>query len=298
MVRNVLKSTGVVCALFALTLGNGCTKKKMGEGKRCQKTSDCKDKLKCVNNRCTDFSGEHPACKWSLSCLKKLSEKHKKTNRGYEVTRWYKKLSKAPYKSDCMEIPKRIAYLFYDKPYEWKRMCGPPPVEGVKKITNKSNPFRINDKQIKAGNVPSDEKSEIHKKHLAYPDLCKVWVDFTLTRPFQGFVRARVFEQYDCDEEQYKKRLEDPSLKPKCKAKPYDKTDKRYIYYKEAGAKFALNFYISTPPPVCKKKFLSDKTYKSGCFCLGIDEDKLKLEWIDDPFLYLDKEGKRRKAKK
>ncbi len=168
-------------------------------------------------------------------------------------------------------------------------------MEGVKKITNKTNPFRINDQQIKAGNVPSDEKKEIHEKHLAYPDLCKIWVDFTLTRPFQGWVVARVFEQYDCDEEQYKKRLKDPSLKPKCKDRPYDKDDRRYLYLHNAGAKFTLNFYISTPPNVCKKKFLSDKTYKSGCFCLGINEDKLKLDWIDDPFLYLDKVKRKRR---
>ena len=44
-------------------------------------------------------------------------------------------------------------------------MCGAPPVEGVKKITNKSNPFRINDQQIKAGNVPSEEKAAVHQRH-------------------------------------------------------------------------------------------------------------------------------------
>jgi hypothetical protein len=290
MQRNkVLKSMVLSCFALALTFGVGCGKPKKAEGKPCKNSKECKSGLKCVNNRCTDFSGKHRACQWSLNCLKKLSQKYKKTNKGYEVIRWYKKLSKAPYKSDCMEMPKRIAFLMYNEPHVWKSMCGAPPVPGVKKVTNKTNPFRINDKQIKAAGVPKEEKAEIHKKHLAYPDLCKVWVDFTLTRPFQGWVISKFYEQYDCDEEAYKARQKDPKLKPKCKTKVYTRDDRRYLFLHDAGSKFSINFYVGTPPEVCKKKFLSDKHHKTGCFCLGISEEKFELDFQDDAFLYLDK---------
>ncbi|MFH2010938.1 MAG: hypothetical protein ABI333_30340 [bacterium] len=286
--NKVLKSMVLSCLALALTFGAGCGKPKKAEGKPCKDNDECKSGLKCVNARCTDFSGKHPACQWSLNCLKKLSEKYAKTNKGYEVIRWYKKLSKAPYKSDCLEMPKRVAFLMYNEPHVWKAMCGAPPVRGVKKVTNKTNPFRINDKQIKAGGVPKEEKPEIHKRHLAYPDLCKAWVDFTITRPFQGWVIAKFYEQYDCDEEAFKARQKDPNLKPKCKTKPYARDDRRYLFLHDAGAKFSLYFYVSTPPEVCKKKNLSDKFHKTGCFCLGVSEETFELDFQDDPFLYLD----------
>ena len=297
MVPRVLRTLGLVSIGIALvTSAPGCSKKKKGIGKLCKRHSDCKSGLKCVNQRCAALVPNDPACKWALSCLKKLAAKSKDEGHVYQVSEWYKKLSKAPFKSACEEIPRRVAFLYNKRPWFWKPLCGPPPVPGVKRVTNKSNPFRINSKEIKAGAVASNEKKEIHEKHLAYPDLCKAWVDFTLTRPFQGWVIARVYEQYDCDPEQYKKRQRDPTLKPKCKTRPYRRDDRRYIYLHDAGANFKLNFYISTPPEVCQKPNLSEKKYKSGCFCLGIDEDKLDLEWIDDPYLYLDEmQGKKRR---
>lgn len=290
MVPRVLRSLGLVSVGIALVLtGPSCSKKKKGIGKLCKNQSDCKSGLKCVNRRCAAFSPNAPVCKWSLSCLKKLATKTKDENRVYQVSEWYKKLAKAPFKSACQEIPVRVAGLYNNEPYFWKPLCGAPPVPGVKRITDKSNPFRINDKEIKAGAVGSDEKSKaIHEKHLAFPDLCKAWVSFTLRRPFQGWVIAKVYEQYDCDPEQYKKRQRDPTLKPKCKTRPYSRDDRRYINLHDAGAKFELNFYFSTPPEVCHKPNLAEKKYPNGCFCLGINEEKLDLEWIDDPFLYLD----------
>ncbi len=292
--NNVLVSLGVFVFAAALILDAGCTKPKVGEGKLCGAQRKCKDGLKCVNRRCTDFSGKHVACQWSLRCLKKLSEAYKGHNKGYEVTRWYKKLSKAPYKADCMDIPKRIAFLLYSEPYKWKRMCGAPPVDKVKKNVNKSNPFRINDSQIKSSGIPKEEKKEIHMKHQTYPDLCKAWVEFTLTRPFQGWVIAKFFEQYDCDEERYKARQKDPNLKPKCKSRRFKNDDRRYIFLHDTGSTFSMNFYVATPPETCKKKNLSDKYHKTGCFCLGINSEKIELDFIDDAFLFLDemKKGK------
>jgi len=297
MVSRVLRSLGLVSVGIALVLtGPSCSKKKKGVGSLCKHQSDCKKGLKCVNRRCVAFAPNAPVCKWALSCLKKLATKTKDEGKVYEVTEWYKKLSKAPFKSACEEIPVRVAGLYNKVPYFWKPLCGAPPVPGVKRIANKSNPFRINDKEIKAGAVAGTESREIHEKHLAYPDLCKAWVSFTLTRPFQGWVVAKVYEQYDCDAEQYKKRQKDPTLKPKCKTRQYSRDDRRYIYLHDAGAKFELNFYFDTPPEVCNKPNLAEKKYKSGCFCLGIDEEKLDLEWIDDPFLYLDQmQGKKRR---
>jgi hypothetical protein len=293
--NNVLVSMGVFIFAVALVVTGGCGKPKRGEGKTCRESKDCKSGLKCVNARCTDFSGKHPACRWSLDCLKKLSVGYKGSNKGYEVTRWYKTLSKAPYKADCLEMPKRIAFLLYNNPYKWKQMCGAPPVPKVKRINDKSNPFRINDQQIKASGVPKEEKTEIHMKHQAYPDLCKAWIEFTLTRPFQGWVIAKFYEQYDCDEEQYKKRQKDPNLKPKCKSRRYSRDDRRYLFLHDTGTKFSLNFYVSTPPEVCKKKNLSEAFHKTGCFCLGINEEKVELDFIDDPFLFYDemKTGKK-----
>lgn len=294
MVRSVLKSFGLVVAVLSLGLGAssfGCGPKKVGEGKRCQKHDQCKSGLKCVNQLCTDFSGKHPTCQWSLQCLRKLSDKyrtHEIVGYGRELLRWHKGLSGAPYVHDCQSMPEKIAGLLNKEPWVWKEICGPPPVEGVKKLTDKSNPFRINDQQIKDGLVPSDETKEINLKHLAYPDLCKAWVDFTLTRDFQGWVIAKVYERYDCDEETFKKRQKDPTVSPKCKTKIYSRDDRRYIYLHKAGSKFQMNFYYSTPPEQCKKPFLTDKHYATGCFCLGIDDEKLELDFIDDPFYYLD----------
>ncbi|MDY0002767.1 MAG: hypothetical protein RBU30_15830 [Polyangia bacterium] len=300
MARETLKSVGKVLAMLSLTLlmgSLGCGDKKVGEGKRCQNQGQCKDGLKCVNNLCTDFSGKDPACQWSLGCLRKLSEKYKTNpSYGYEILRWHKGLSGAPYKQDCKFMPEKIAALLNKEPHVWKEICGAPPVEGVKQITNKSNPFRINDSQIKDSVVPKEESAEINLKHQAYPDICKAWVDFTLTRDFQGWVIAKVYEQYDCDEETYKKRQKDPTVKPKCQKKIYTRDDRRYIYLHKAGSKFSMNFYFSTPPEVCKKPNLSEKTYNTGCFCMGIDDEKVELEWVDDPFLYQEEamEGKKR----
>ena len=152
----------------------------------------------------------------------------------------------------------------------------------------KTNPFKISDFQVKAANVPSEEKAEIHKKHLAYPDICKGWVEFTLTRPFQGWVIAKFAEQHGCKAPSKRARHKDPTARPTCKTRPYSRDDRHYLHLQKAGTKFSMNFYVSTPPEVCRKPGLSQKTYKSGCFCLGIDTTKLELEFVDDPFLYHD----------
>ncbi len=253
------------------------------EGEPCPKTTACKAGLTCIAQWC-----RHPSCGWALGCLRKLKVKYKGTPRGYEVRRWYAKLSKASDKAECLDMPKRIAFLLYSAPHIWKNLCGAPPVSGVRKLTDKSNPFKLNDHQIKASSIPSEEKAEIRKIHKNHPDLCKAWVDFKLTRPFQGWVIARVHEQYGCDAKRYRARLKDPHLKPKCKTRLYARSDRRYLFLQKKGTRLSLNFYFSTPPQVCKKLNLSNKYYKTGCFCLGLDTAKVKLEWKEDPFLYLD----------
>ena len=115
--QTVLFSIVGLC-LVGLLAPTGCGKKKVGEGQLCKEHKECKEGLKCVNRRCSDFSGSHPACKWSLECLKKLAEKLPKDGVGYEISRFYKTLSGAPYKSDCLDMPSRIAALLNNRPWE------------------------------------------------------------------------------------------------------------------------------------------------------------------------------------
>jgi hypothetical protein len=299
--HHVLFSIVGLCVL-GLVGNAGCGKKKLAENALCKEHKDCKDGLKCVNRHCTDFSGSHPACKWSLECLKKLSEKLPKEGTGYEITRFYKTLSGAPYRNDCIDMPQRIAALLYNKPWEWKGICGPPPVDGVKVAEDKSNPFEIIEKKVKESNIPGDEKPELHQKHTAYPDICKAWVKFKLRRNFQGWVVARITENYNCqaltDEEKKKLETEDQRLlAQKCEKRPYAQDDRRYIPLSPRDAEFSMNFYFSTPPEVCKKPNISEKEYKTGCFCLGIDKSKFDLEFVEDPFLFLDEMQKPKAVK-
>jgi len=50
------------------------------------------------------------------------------------------------------------------------------------------------------------------------------------------------------------------------------------------GKTFALDFYVATPPQVCRKPGLTKKTYNTGCFCLGLSEEKIELRAVEDPF--------------
>jgi hypothetical protein len=291
--QNVLFSIIGLC-LVGLVAPTGCAKKKFAEGQLCKDHKECKDSLKCVNRRCTDFSGSHPACKWSLDCLKQLAEKLPKDGVGYEISRFYKTLSGAPYKSDCIDMPSRIAQLLNNRPWEWKGICKAPPVDGVKNVEDKSSPFEILEKSIKMSMIPGDEKPEIHTKHSAYPELCKAWAKFKLRRNFQGWVKARVYEQINCQAATEEAKKADPKAKPKCETRLYKEEDRRYLPLHPAGSEFSWNFYFSTPPEVCKKPNLSELDYPKGCYCLGIDTEKFELEFEDDPFLFHDEMAKPR----
>ena len=275
-------------AVFLTIIGSfafwGCKEKKK-EGSTCKTHEDCKKGLKCVNNTCLDISGDAKECKWALQCLRKLAESPKvPPNDQKQAAKWYDKLRTLPIKKDC----KVIASKFIPggmKPYLWKPICGLPPTEGIKKVTDKSNPFKIRDFKIRGAWVPPDDP--FHKERTkggAYKDQCKAWVEFEVKRRFQGRVVAVFYKEYDCEKIEVKNEEGKKVKKDKCKSKPYERTDSHYyLYLTEPGTIKSLNFYVETPPSVCKNRV--DKVYKTGCYCKGLDKTKIVLEAKDDPFL-------------
>lgn len=253
-------------------------------GEPCGTSADCASGLRCAVGQCV-----HPACPWAVACLRKLTTAYPGGAYGVAISRWLSRITTQPDTAACREAPERIAALLAKEPWRWKGLCGAPPVPGVTRPSDRRHPFKIEDQQIKASMVPQEEPEEIRKAHLAHPDVCKAWVDFTLTRPFQGWVRARVYEQHDCSVERAKEREKDPTLKPLCKTRPYGRTDQRYLHLRPAGARIKMGFYFSTPPEVCRKPGLTAKTYPTGCFCFGIDDQKLTLDAVEDPFLFGDR---------
>ncbi len=279
-------------AIFLATVGFGFVaslamlsscKKKVGEGKKCKSHSDCKKPLKCVNHLCLDITGNSPACKWSLNCLRKLSETSNPDADKDRAVKWYKKLSETPMRTDCEAIAEKgIAQT--QQPWVWKPLCGPPPIKGLVK-SGGGNPFKILDYKISGSMIPPDDK--LHQKMVGpghYSDVCKAWVKFELTRRFQGRVVAQFYREYDCQKVEVK---EDGKKvkKDQCKVRPYERTDSvYYLYLEEPGTVHELNFYVETPPEICKDRV--QKTYPKGCLCLGLSDSKIELKPQEDPFLH------------
>ncbi len=277
------KSIAVFLTLAVSFLHSGC-KEKLAEGKSCQNHDDCKKGLKCVNNTCLDISGDAKECKWALQCLRKLADApNVPVDDKRQAGKWYEKLRQLPLKKDC----KVIAGKFIPgglKPYIWKPICGKPPIEGIQEVTDKSNPFKIRDFKITGSWVPPDDPHHDERtKGGTYKDQCKAWVEFEVTRRFQGRLIAVFHEEYDCEKVEV---VEDGKKKEidKCKSRPYKRTDSHYyLYLTEPGTVKSYNFFVETPPEVCKDRV--DKVYKTGCYCKGLDKTKITLEGKDDEFL-------------
>ena len=277
----------VAAALGFFVLAS-CGGKKVGEGGTCRSHKDCKKGLKCVNKVCSDVSGDSPVCRWTLQCLKKLSEvnpKNAKERFAQETAvRWYKSLKKLPLKKDCQKLAEK-GIPMGQYPWVWKPLCGPPPIKGIVK-TGGPNPFKILDFKITGSLVPPDDK--LHQVMVGpghYPDVCKAWVKFEVTRQFQGRVVAQFFREYDC----VKKKVKDEEThkmveKEECKLRPYERVDDLlYLYLTKPGQIIERNFYVETPPEVCEGR--TQKKYPTGCLCLGLSDKKIELKAIEDPFL-------------
>ncbi len=277
------KSIAVFVIIAATFFHYGC-KKKLGEGEACKSHDECKEGLKCVNATCLDISGDHEECKWALQCLRRLAESRNVDIEDQRQTaRWYERLRQLPLKRDC-EV---MASQFIPgglKPYIWKPICGEPPIEGIVKATDKSNPFKVRDFKIDGAWVPPDDPFHDERtKGVPYKDQCKAWVEFEVTRRFQGRVVARFHREYACEKVQV---VEDGKkvTKEQCRTKPYERTDSYYyLYLTEPGTIRRMNFYVETPPEVCRDRL--GKDYKTGCYCKGLDEHNITLEGVDDEFL-------------
>jgi hypothetical protein len=297
---DIMRKVKVFCLItaFAMLAAAGCKEKK-AEGDACKSHDDCKEGLKCVNSTCLDISGDSPVCKWSLQCLRKLGEKADIPEEDrVQAAKWYKKLSQLPLKEDC----KVMATKFIPgglKPYVWKPVCNAPPVEGIKQNTDSSNPFKVTDFKISGSWVPPDDM--FHEERTGpghFKDQCKAWVEFEVNRRFQGRVVAQFYKEYDCKEVEEK--VDGRKVKKDvCKTKPYKRTDSHYyLYLTEPGTKKAINFFVETPPEVCKGRV--EKHYPTGCYCKGLSKDKIKLLAQEDDFLtpmdiQLAKESKKKK---
>lgn len=272
-----------VAALFSAFLVSGC-KKKVSEGKRCKGHKDCKKPLKCVNNRCVDITGESKECKWVTSCLKALvSSNHPEVDRDRAI-KWYKKIKDVPIKQDCINLT-RIGVARTQPPYVWKPLCGEPPMEGLIKPTDSGNPFRVQEFKISASRVPPDDKYFAKRTGPGhFMDQCKAWVKFEVTRKFQGRVVAVFHQEYDCQKVEVK---EDGKKvkKDQCKTRRYGRTDSfYYLYWTKPGTVKSVNFYVETPPDVCKGRV--EKHYPTGCYCTGLSESKITLEAEEDKFVH------------
>ena len=109
----------------------------------------------------------------------------------------------------------------------------------------------------------------MHDKHHRYPEVCKAWVALKATRDYTGWVEAQFTEQHSCTAGK-------TPASTRCKQRPYARTARRRVSVK-AGQKLSLSFYVSTPPQTCRKPGLTDRTYKTGCFCMGLDTTQLRL---------------------
>jgi hypothetical protein len=280
-----MKKALFLCSMLLLStlVLFGCKEKKK-EGQSCKKHDDCKKPLKCVNATCVDISGKSNQCKWALQCLRKLSESKKVPDEDRsQVIKWYKKLSKLPLKADCKVMTEKFIPGSL-KPWVWKPICGPPPMKGVITSSDSSNPFKILDTKMRGARVPPDDP--FHDKRTGpghYQDQCKAWVKFEVTRRYQGRVVAQFYKQYDCKEVEEK--VDGKKVKKEvCKTRPYSKTDSfYYLYLTEPGTVKALNFYVETPPSVCKDRV--EKHYPTGCYCKGLSKQKVKLLPQEDDFL-------------
>lgn len=179
-------------------------------------------------------------------------------------------------------MPRRIAYLLYNTAWMWKKECGAPPVPGVRLVTVKTNPFRILSSQIKGGQVPSYVRPEIRHRHVLHPRVCTAWVEFRVTRPFQGWVVARFYEKFRCRKSRRRRR-------PVCARRLYPQDDRRYLHLTPTGTKLTMSFYVSTPPAVCRKPGLGATVHPRGCYCQGLDRARITLGFQDDPFLFEDR---------
>ncbi|MCD6498078.1 MAG: hypothetical protein J7M25_07215 [Deltaproteobacteria bacterium] len=277
MKKAILVAIGVL-----LSFGLSSCQKKYGEGHSCRKQVECKKSLKCVNNVCLDISGNASVCKWSLDCLRKLSESNNKDVDQDRALKFYKRLRSLPLKSDCEALAEK-GIPDTQLPWTWKTICGPPPIKGVSKPGG-SNPFKILDSKIAGAWVPPDDPYFAKRTGPGhYKDVCKAWVKFEVNRKFQGRVIAQYWEEYDCQKvevvENGKKIKKD-----QCKLRPYGRTDTHYyLYLQNPGTVHELNFYVETPPSVCKGRV--QKQYDTGCYCKGLSDTKITLRAEEDPFM-------------
>lgn len=281
--KSILKIWSVVAIVAVALLAVGCKKGKK-EGERCKAHKDCRKPFKCVNGYCVDITGDTPQCKWALDCLRKLASSKDKAADRRTARKQYRKLSRLPIKKDCRALAE-LGIPQGQQPWVWKPLCGAPPISGIRK-TGGGNPFRVLDSKITASRVPPDDKFFAKRTGPGhFIDQCKGWVKFEVTRKFQGRVVAVFYTEYDCQKVDAKNEEGKKIKKDVCKTRRYQRTDSNYyIYLTKPGTVKALNFYVETPPDVCRGRV--KKEFPTGCYCKGISETKISLEAQEDEFLH------------